>query len=115
VRRNATLKNNEIEYAVFHAIEVSLDAQLKAVRRLRGSEKESRPIKKSMSQIDIVGDVLARAGHPLHVSDIIDRAEKLHGRKIDRESIVSSLIKKVRRGDRFVRTGKNVFGLKGGA
>ena len=47
-------------------------------------------------------------------ADIIDRVEKLHGLKLDRESIVSTLVKKVNRGDRFVRTDKNVFGLKGG-
>lgn len=47
-----------------------------------------------MSQIDMVGDVLLRA-------------EKPHGREIEHESIVSTLIKKVKRGDRFVRTGKN--------
>lgn len=108
------MPKDEIESAVLHAFELSLDAQLKAVRRLRGGESEPKAPNKGMSQIDIVGDVLARAGRPLHVAEIIDRAEKLHGRKIDRESIVSSLIKKVNRGDRFVRTGKNTFGLKGG-
>jgi len=59
-------------------------------------------------------DVLQRARKPLHVSDIIERIEKLHGVKLDRESIVSTLTKKVNRGDRFVRPDKNVFGLKGG-
>jgi hypothetical protein len=31
---------------------------------------------------------------------------------IDRESLVSSLSKKVARGDRFLHTGKNTFGLR---
>jgi hypothetical protein len=62
----------------------------------------------------MVHDVLHRAGKSLHVKEIIERVEKAHGIKLDRESIVSTLVKKVNRGDRFVRTDKNVFGLKGG-
>jgi len=31
---------------------------------------------------------------------------------VDRESLVSSLSKKVARGDRFLRTAKNTFGLR---
>jgi hypothetical protein len=62
----------------------------------------------------MVEDILRRAGEPLHISEIIDRVEKLHGRRLERESVVSALVKKVNRGDRFVRTDKNVFALKGG-
>ena len=61
-----------------------------------------------------VHDVLKRAGKPLHVSEIIERVRKLHGLELERESIVSTLTKKVNRGTRFVRTDKNVFALKGG-
>jgi hypothetical protein len=55
-----------------------------------------------------------RVGKPLHVTEIIDRVEKVHGKRLERESIVSALVKKVQRGDRFVRTDKNEFALKGG-
>lgn len=107
------MQKDEIEAAVLHAIEVSLEAQLKAVRRLRAAPGEPKAPRKGTSQIDMVHDVLRRAGQPLHISEIIDRVEKLHGLKLDRESIVSTLVKKVNRGSRFVRTDKNVFGLKG--
>ena len=108
------MQKDEIEAAVLHAIEVSLEAQLKAVKRLRSGPREPKTSRKGTSQIDLVHDVLRRAGNPLHVSEIIDRVEKLHGIKLERESIVSTLTKKVNRGSRFVRTDKNVFGLKGG-
>lgn len=107
-------KKDEIEEAVLRAFEVSLEAQLKAVRRLRSSSVEESPKRRGMSQIDMVEDILRRAGEPLHISEIIDRVEKLHGRRLERESVVSALVKKVNRGDRFVRTDKNVFALKGG-
>lgn len=108
------MEKDEIESAVLHAIEVSLEAQLRAVRRLRTGSGESKATRKGTSQIDMVHDVLRRAGKPLHITEIIERVQKTHGLKLERESIVSTLVKKVNRGDRFVRTDKNVFALKGG-
>jgi hypothetical protein len=105
---------NDIEESVLHAFEISLEAQLKAVKRLRTGPVEEKPSRPGMSQIDMAYDILQRAGQPLHISEIIDRVEKVHGRRLERESIVSSLSKKVHRGDSFVRIDRNVFGLKGG-
>jgi hypothetical protein len=110
-----SMEKDEIETAVLRAFEVSLEAQLRAVRRLRTEPREPKAARKGTSQIDMVHDVLRRAGKPLHVSEIIERVQKLHGFKLERESIVSTLVKKVNRSDRFVRTDKNVFGLKGGS
>src|SRR6266404_1929022 len=101
--RMPSMEKDEIEAAVLHAVEVSLEAQLKAVRRLRAGPREPKAARKGTSQIDMVHDVLRRAGKPLHVSEMLER-----------ESIVSTLTKKVNRGDRFVRTDKNIFALKGG-
>jgi hypothetical protein len=109
------MDEDRIKAAVFDAFEVSLNAQLKAIRRLKGGRAEPKPARQSMSQVDMTYDILRRAGKPLHVSEIITRIEALHGPRLDRESLVSALVKKVQRKDRFVRTDKNVFGLlKGG-
>ncbi len=108
------MDKNDVEDSVLHAFEVSLEAQLKAIKRLRTGQVEEKPPRQGMSQVDMVYDILQRASQPLHISEIIDRVEKVHGQRLERESIVSSLVKKVRRGDRFVRTDRNVFGLKGG-
>lgn len=108
------MDKNEIEASMLHAFEVSLEAQLKAIKRLRsGQVEEKSPSPRGISQVDMVYDILERAAKPLHVSEIIERVEKVHGKQLERETIVSSLTKKVRRGDRFIRTDKNVFGLKG--
>lgn len=64
-----------------------------------------------MSQVDFVENILGLVGKNLHISEIIKQVEKVHNVNLDRESIVSSLTKKVARGDRFVKTGKNTFGL----
>lgn len=109
------MDKNAIEDSILHAFEVSLEAQLKAIKRLRsGQVEEKSPSPRSIAQVDMVYDILHRASKPLHISEIIERVEKVHGKQLERESIVSSLTKKVKRGDRFVRIDKNVFGLKGG-
>ena len=96
--------------------EVALEAQLKAIRRLKSSGTEQRKHEeKSMSQVDMVHDILRKTGKPLHISEILDRIEKTFGQRLDRESVVSTLVKKVHRQDRFVRTDKNEFALKQGA
>ena len=104
---------DHVEQAVLNAFEIALEAQLRAIRRAKSEGNLEPRREKSTSQIEMVHDVLRRAGKPLHISEILDRVEKLHGRRLDRESIVSSLVKKIARGDRFVRTDKNVFTLKG--
>ena len=57
-------------------------------------------------------DVLKKARSPLHVSEIIDRIQTQFGIAIDRESLVSSLSKKIARQDRFLRTERNTFSLR---
>lgn len=107
-----------VKEAVFEAIEASLEAQLRAVRRLRLDPDESRSkraaAKKGMSHVDMAEDILRRAGTSLHANEIIDQIKKIHGVDVDRESLVSALSKKVQRGDRFLRPGPNQFALGSG-
>ncbi len=56
-------------------------------------------------------DVLTSARGPLHVNVILERIRAQFGVKIDRDSLVSSLSKKVARADRFRRPAKNAFAL----
>ena len=97
-------------------LEAISKAQLHALRRLRRSTQQT-PVPggnehvKRMSQIDMVYDILRRAGRPLHVSEILTQVAKRHGAKLDRESVVSALAKRVARKDRFVRSGPNTFSL----
>lgn len=108
------MDENMIKSAVLDAFEVSLDAQLRAIRRLKQDKSAAPRVRKGMSQVDMAYDILQRVGGPLHISDILDRIARLHGQRLDRESLVSALVKKVQRQDRFTRTGKNIFALKGG-
>jgi hypothetical protein len=57
-------------------------------------------------------DALKKARSPLHVSELLARIHSSFGVAVDRESLVSSLTKKVARQDRFLRTDKNTFALR---
>ena len=106
--------SEDLRDTVLSTIEASLEAQLRAIRRLRNQPEEAQSTqqRKSMSQVDMAFDILTRARAPLHVSEIIDRIQKHFGVSIDRESLVSSLSKKVARKDRFVSPEKNTFSLR---
>jgi hypothetical protein len=93
-----------------------LKAQLGVIRGyLRSEEPGGRERKASQrkSQMSIITDILSSAGTPLHVSEIMRQAREQYRVDLDRESIVSALTKKVKKGALFVRTGPNTFGLKG--
>jgi len=106
--------NHDLKESILSIFEASLDAQLRAVRRLRkGDTGTPRPSRKAgLSQIDMAYDVLRKTRAPLHVSDLLARIKTSFSVAVDRESLVSSLSKKVARGDRFLRTAKNTFGLR---
>jgi len=106
--------NDETKDLILGVFEASLDAQLRAVRRLRHGQPATpgpRP-RQGLSQVDMAFDILKKARSPLHVSQILDRIQAQFGVTIDRESLVSSLSKKVARGDRFLRPAKNTFALR---
>jgi len=98
------------EWAKFQ--EIMLKYQLNAVRaflRKEGEEVEPEPHEKGPSQVSIAYNILKEAGQPLHMSEILKRAKEQFGMDIDRESITSSMIKKVQRGKMFQKTGRNTF------
>ena len=105
---------NDIRNTILSTIEASLDAQLRAVRRLRkGENAEAKQSRKSrLSQVDMAYDVLKKAGKPLHIAALLDAIQSTFGMCVDRDSLVSSLAKKISRGDRFVRTERNTFALR---
>jgi hypothetical protein len=106
--------NDDVRDLILSVFETSLEAQLRAVRRLRQGEPsvaEPRQ-RKGRSQVDLAFDILKKARAPLHVSEILERIQSEFGVTIDRESLVSSLSKKVARGDRFLRPQKNTFSLR---
>jgi HB1, ASXL, restriction endonuclease HTH domain len=108
------MNHDDLKDLILSVFEASLDAQLRAVRRLRQApEERGEPgPQKGLSQVDMAFDILKKARAPLHISDILERIQSQFGVAVDRESLVSSLTKKVARGDRFLRPAKNTFALR---
>lgn len=105
--------NGEARDVILSVFEASLEAQLRAVRRLRHPPPAAEPRRhQGLSQVDMAFDILKKARAPLHVSEILKRIQTQFGVSVDRESLVSSLTKKVARQDRFLRTEKNTFSLR---
>jgi len=105
---------DDLKDLILGTFEVSLEAQLRAVRQLRRSPPSAAEPRhrKGLSQVDMAYDILKKARTPLHVSEILARIQTTFSVAVDRESLVSSLTKKVARGDRFLRPEKNTFGLR---
>ena len=106
--------NDNLKDSILSIFEASLEAQLRAVRRLRQAPPASPgpPRRKGLSQVDMAFDILKKARAPLHISQILERIQAQFGVEVDRESLVSSLTKKVARQDRFLRPEKNTFSLR---
>jgi hypothetical protein len=104
---------DDLKDSILSIFEASLDAQLRAVRRLRRPAPASLPPRRAgLSQVDMAFHILKQARAPLHVSELLARLHATFHIAVDRESLVSSLSKKVARGDRFLRTAKNTFALR---
>jgi hypothetical protein len=86
-------------------------SQLRAVRQLKAPKTKKVKAEKgrSMSNIDMAIDILRRAERPLHISEIIAQVKTRRGVTLDRESLVSALVKKVHRNQGLSRTAPNTF------
>jgi len=104
----------QLSEELLNLFESLLRAQLNTIKQLRkaaGHVEPEEPKEKRMSHMDMVYDILLSAQRPLHVDTIITMMEAKFNIKVDKESLVSALLKRVRRHDRFVKLGPNLFGL----
>lgn len=87
--------------------------KLLLIRRLtKDSPRPEKARRKRTSNLDMIEDVLLKAGVPLHVSDIIAAVEKEFAIQLDRDSVSSAMAKHIRKAKRFVRTAPNTFGVR---
>jgi hypothetical protein len=89
-------------------------AQLRTVRQLKSPKpkKIKRREDKGMSNIDMAMDILRRAQKPLHITEIIAQGKTKYGVTLDRESLVSALVKKVHRRRGLSRSAPNTFEIE---
>jgi len=91
-----------------------LRSQMKVLREFLKEEEEPAeflPPKKRKRQISIIYDILSDAQKPLHVSEIIAQAKQDFQLDLDRESIASAIMKKVKKGRMFRKAAPNTFAI----
>ena len=87
--------------------------KLDLIRRLSDTDTDREPSRqKRTSNFAMIETVLAAAGKPLHVREIIAAIEKEFAITLDRDSLSSAILKQVRKEKRFVRVAPNTFGLR---
>src|SRR5260370_16967756 len=89
--------NDEAKDLILSVFEASLDAQLRAVRRLRhgaSAPAEPRPHKR-LSQINMAFDILKKARAPLHISEIRSRIQSQFVQTAHPPTLVSPLTNKL--------------------
>jgi hypothetical protein len=91
-----------------------LSAQLRTVRQLKSPQpkKSKRKDDKGISNMGMTIDILQRAQKPLHISEIIAQVKSKYGVTLDRESLVSALVKKFHRHQGLSRSAPNTFEIK---
>ena len=89
-------------------------AQLRAVRQLKSPKpkKSKQKEEKGLSNMYMTIDILRRAQRPLHISEIIAQVKAKYGVTLDRESLVSALVKKVHRRQGLSRSAPNTFEIE---
>jgi hypothetical protein len=89
-------------------------AQLHTVRQLKSPKpkKSKRKEDEGMSNMNMTIDILRRAQRPLHISQIIAQVKAKYGVTLDRESLVSALVKKVHRRQGVSRSAPNTFEIE---
>lgn len=81
---------------------------LEVIRKYKSTKpKKERKYKK----LDVVEDILVKAGEPLHITKIINIANKEFRVVLDRDSLASALSKSIRKGSRFIKTAPNTFAV----
>ena len=106
--------SNDTSKNLLDIFESLLRAQLNTIKQLKkgaGLIEKETPLEKRMSHMEMVYDILYQANKSLHVNDIIVAAKSRFGIELDKESVVSALVKRVKRQDRFIKTGPNTFAL----
>jgi HrpA-like RNA helicase len=102
---------DKIPENLLNLYESLLSAQLRAVRQLKNRKATKGKSKKEegMSNMDMAMDILRQARKPLHISEILAQVKAKHRVSLDRESLVSALVKKVHRNQGLTRTAPNTF------
>ena len=102
---------NKIPESLLNLYESLLSAQLRAVKQLKNPKpvNATRKGNRGMSNMYMATEVLRQTRKPLHITEILAQIKTKYKISLDRESLVSALVKKVHRNQGLTRTAPNTF------
>lgn len=97
------MDKEDIKEVILQVLEIQLDSQLSAIRRLQGKpDAETAPSirrgRRRQSLVDLSIKILTDEGKPLHVNELIRLLQVRFGRLAERDTLSSALAKKARQG-----------------
>lgn len=110
--RRLALDNNtkaEIIDIIIDFKEKMLNAQLKALRKMKKQETDQPTQKRCISKIETALYVLKSAGRPLHINELISEIQKQYSITVEKDSLVSALTKKLNKIKGLSKVGPNTF------
>jgi hypothetical protein len=110
------MEKEDVKEVILQIIEVQLDSQLRAIRKLQGKpEAESAPPirrgRRRQSLVDLSVKILTEEGKPLHVNELVRLLQVRFGRLTDRDTLSSALAKKARQGILLNQSAPATFNL----
>ena len=110
------MNKDDIKQAMLEVMEVQLESQLRAIRRVRGVPYSESPLplrsgKRRQSLVDLTIQILTDEGKPLHVNTLAQLLQKRFGRLANRDTLSSALAKKARSAILLRQTAPATFAL----
>src|SRR5512143_2841739 len=97
------MEKEDVKEVILQILELQLDAQLRAIRQLRGKPQgeplvSRRQGRRRQSLVDLSVQILTENRKALHVNELVDLLQHRFGRLTDRDALSSALAKKARQG-----------------
>lgn len=111
------MKNSKTRRIILETLETITEVQLDGIRKLLESEKPAQARSRGSghrrkSLIYFVINILEEEGRPVHVDELVELLNQRHGRKTDRDSLSSALVKKDKQGILVRRVAPATFALR---
>ena len=111
------MKKRQTRHIILETLETMLELQLKSIHELLDTEKTSQePTRiiglRRKSLIDLSIQILTEKRRPVHVDQMVELLSQRHGRKTDRDSLSSALLKKDKQGILVRRVAPATFALR---
>ena len=111
------MKSSKTRRIILETLETITEVQLDSIRKLLETEKPAQAQTRGSghrrkSLIGLTINILTKQGRAVHVDELVELLNQRHGRKTDRGSLPSALVKKEKQGILVRRVAPATFALR---